>query len=427
MSDLNNSNVEHVHQAGCCCCEPEDDLLGKRFCVHEEAQYRCFLWEMFSRHFRLSLVGGALLYLVLSWVDYFLFERAFSVALNVRMAATVVTLAAVGMALIGVRSLSVHLWVQAGISFLVMATVEWASVMAPHEFRHLYMLAMLLGWMFAVILMRLPLRMATWLMVISTVMHAYLSIVVHHESLSVCLVECSALLAAGLMLGAGSYFLDKGSRDLYIQLREVRRQRDLLKSSNALLEQKSFHDSLTGLHNRRSFEERFDLECRRAARLGARIGVMVIDVDAFKQYNDSCGHLAGDDCLRRVATILSTAARRSGDLVARFGGEEFVVVWPDSSLQDVYEEAERLRRGVEALAIFHPKALGQRVTISIGVACHTPSDDLNALCLFEAADTALYRAKHAGRNQVDVEVLGVPPASDLSSGFAFHFMEKKHA
>ena len=310
VSDVSHGNSVQVPLAGSCCCKPECSPLEQRFCSHEEAHYRRFLWEMFSRHFQLSLVGGAVLYLVLSWVDYSLFEQTVHYAFVVRAAASALTVAAVAIALMAVRDLYVHQWVQAAFCFLVMVTVEWASVLAPSEFRHLYLLAMLLGWMFAVILMRLPLRIATWLMLIGAVMHAGISTMVRHEPASVWFVECSAILAAGLMLGAGAYFLDKGSRDLYIQLREVRRQRDLLKSSNTLLEQKSLRDSLTGLHNRRSFEERFDLECRRAARMGASIGVMVIDVDAFKQYNDSCGHLAGDECLRRVATVLSTASRR---------------------------------------------------------------------------------------------------------------------
>jgi diguanylate cyclase (GGDEF)-like protein len=178
------------------------------------------------------------------------------------------------------------------------------------------------------------------------------------------------------------------------------RARDLT-AANAQLEQISKVDSLTGVNNRRSFDEAIEDEWRRAVRLGTPLSLMILDLDRFKEFNDLYGHPAGDECLRRVARLLQEALQRFSDMVARYGGEEFVIVMPNTWLAGAADLAERIRAGVHALAITHEAGTEPRVvTVSLGIACLVPTPASGPKDLLEAADAALYRAKREGRNCV---------------------------
>ncbi|MFN3302709.1 MAG: diguanylate cyclase, partial [Roseateles sp.] len=168
-----------------------------------------------------------------------------------------------------------------------------------------------------------------------------------------------------------------------------------LKAQADLLRELAFVDGLTGVHNRRHFDARLQAESRRAQRSRAPLAVALADVDHFKRYNDALGHLAGDDCLRRVAAALRTCLRRPTDLLARYGGEEFVCLLPDTDLAGAIDVAQRMEDAVRALGLPHPGIDG-RVTVSLGVAAGSSAGP----GLVEAADKALYLAKAAGRGRV---------------------------
>ncbi|WP_244818202.1 diguanylate cyclase [Caballeronia sp. Lep1P3] len=158
-------------------------------------------------------------------------------------------------------------------------------------------------------------------------------------------------------------------------------------------------DSLTGLSNRRALDRRLGEEWRRARRSDAPVSALFVDVDYFKLYNDTYGHATGDDALVAVADCIQNAAQRPGDILARYGGEEFVIVLPGTSSDAAISFAERLRGGVEALAIPNSGSAKGILTISIGCATAHPRHSETALRLLESADAALYRAKRAGRNR----------------------------
>jgi diguanylate cyclase (GGDEF)-like protein/PAS domain S-box-containing protein len=158
-------------------------------------------------------------------------------------------------------------------------------------------------------------------------------------------------------------------------------------------------DGLTGLANRRSFDERLEQEWRRAERIGESLALIVLDVDFFKRYNDRFGHAQGDECLRRVAGILA-GGRRISDMAARIGGEEFCLILPNTDGQGAVLVAEAIRSGVEMLRMDHPESPLGRVTVSVGAAAARPRRDDTASALLAAADRALYDAKGAGRNRV---------------------------
>jgi len=182
----------------------------------------------------------------------------------------------------------------------------------------------------------------------------------------------------------------------------IERTRELDEANRKLLVL-SEHDGLTGVANRRKFDEVWQAEWLRALRQNSPLSVIMADIDYFKAYNDCYGHQAGDACLKNVARAIEAQAQRSGELVARYGGEEFVVVLPNVTETDAWRVAEAIRSDVEALAIPHARnPAAAVVTLSLGVAGCVPDLDLDidAASLLAEADKRLYTAKEHGRNQV---------------------------
>jgi diguanylate cyclase (GGDEF)-like protein/PAS domain S-box-containing protein len=181
-----------------------------------------------------------------------------------------------------------------------------------------------------------------------------------------------------------------------------KRAEEQLARANDRLQHMANEDGLTGLANRRHFDEMLESEYRRASRSGTALSLLMIDVDCFKAYNDRYGHPAGDRCLRDIAGALREIAGRPGDLVARYGGEEIAIVLPDTPADGAVTIAERARAAVGSLGIPHLGNLAATtVTISIGVATMTPADPLGSPDeLIQAADRALYGAKQNGRDRV---------------------------
>ncbi|NTW06129.1 MAG: diguanylate cyclase, partial [Peptococcaceae bacterium] len=147
--------------------------------------------------------------------------------------------------------------------------------------------------------------------------------------------------------------------------------------------------------------EYFPQEWKRAVREQSSISIIMCDIDHFKIYNDTYGHIEGDECLRKVAATLSKTLRRPADMVARYGGEEFVVILPNTDLNGAMSIAETLRSEIEAENIDHINSkVSNKVTISLGVASVIPVESLDAKALLDCADQALYKAKESGRNRV---------------------------
>ncbi len=174
-----------------------------------------------------------------------------------------------------------------------------------------------------------------------------------------------------------------------------------LKAQTDFLRSLAFIDGLTGVANRRQYNERLATEWRACQRSGKPLGLIMIDVDFFKFYNDHYGHEAGDDCLRAVSRRLKELPMRSRDLLARYGGEEFVLLMPEADLDGTRRMAELIRGGIEDLAIPHSASTtAEVVTASLGAASLVPDEDLEARQLQAEADRLLYEAKRQGRNRV---------------------------
>lgn len=173
-----------------------------------------------------------------------------------------------------------------------------------------------------------------------------------------------------------------------------------LEAANKELHRLATHDSLTAVANRRRFDEYFELEWRRMKRELLPLSLILCDIDFFKAYNDTYGHLAGDFCLQQVASVILRSARRPGDLVARYGGEEFAVILSNTPAEGALKVAEKIRDNLRALEIDHAGSqIDQYVTLSLGVSTTFPKSETASAMLIASADKALYQAKGKGRDR----------------------------
>ncbi|MCY1213283.1 Chemotaxis response regulator protein-glutamate methylesterase [compost metagenome] len=214
-------------------------------------------------------------------------------------------------------------------------------------------------------------------------------------------------LVARIRYHSRSYVALLQRDEAYRALRESQQQ---LLETNLVLQRLMNSDGLTGLSNRRHFDEYLDMEWSRALREQNELSLLMIDVDHFKAFNDNFGHVAGDDALRRVAEAIRTCCSRATDLAARYGGEEFAMVLPGTAAGGARLLAEKVRRTVEALCIRHDlPAPGSVLSVSVGVATLTPKLGQSSLVLVDLADQGLYRAKNNGRNQVAMAEVDTGP------------------
>lgn len=184
---------------------------------------------------------------------------------------------------------------------------------------------------------------------------------------------------------------------------DLARARQQAAEANEQLSRQSATDGLTGITNRRRFDEILGTEWLRAARSGGCLSLLMVDIDHFKRFNDHYGHVAGDECLRQVTRLLHSCVRRAGEIVARYGGEEFVVLLPGAEVSHAEELAQRCLDGIGRLALPHAASpTARHVTFSIGIAHVFPSASHDPASLVNAADTAMYRAKMAGRRRYEV-------------------------
>lgn len=202
----------------------------------------------------------------------------------------------------------------------------------------------------------------------------------------------------GLQLGASDYLTKPYVFPLVLARIAIQAE---LRKKTLLLEELAHLDGLTDIPNRRSFDLRFDEEWRRATRKNSCLSLCIIDVDFFKQYNDHYGHAQGDKCLKIIAATLADSIRRSGDFIARFGGEEFILLLPNTDGTLAEQFAEKIRKKIESKRIKHEySACSDKVTVSLGVMTVTPSLEMDRHAIVHEADLNLYKAKRLGRNKV---------------------------
>jgi two-component system chemotaxis family response regulator WspR len=207
-------------------------------------------------------------------------------------------------------------------------------------------------------------------------------------------------LIARIRAHSKSYLTQLQRDNAFQALRQLQQE---LEESNEELQKLSCLDGLTGIANRRRFDEFINNECLRSSRENSSLSLILIDIDFFKPYNDNYGHLAGDGCLRKVATALSEVVHRPADLVARYGGEEFGVVLPATDVAGAVQVAESIAAKINKMKIPHQfSGVADYITLSMGVASKVACENSSPTDLINLADQALYDAKESGRNQFKV-------------------------
>jgi len=212
------------------------------------------------------------------------------------------------------------------------------------------------------------------------------------------------ILARGILAGADDFLYKPVSEIVLLakvraMLRIVALQQDIHEAHRQLKELSTL-DGLTGIPNRRHFDETLGAEWKRCLRLDAPLSLIISDVDFFKQFNDIYGHQAGDACLRTVAGALHESLFRVEDTVARYGGEEFAAILPGTDIEGALAVAERMRRSTRELRIPHDRGIDGLISCSFGAACITPTASETPMKLLQSADSGLYIAKRDGRNRV---------------------------
>jgi len=193
------------------------------------------------------------------------------------------------------------------------------------------------------------------------------------------------------------------------KIKELEETKHELEKANAILEQLSYYDKLTGIANRHSLENHFNMMLKKAVRNGEELSALMVDIDCFKEFNDNYGHVEGDICLRKIANEIKHTLKRPLDFVARYGGEEFIVLLPETNLKGALNVAEDIKERIVDMKIAHKYSkAAEIVTVSIGAVALAPSKGDSIDGIVNVADKALYEAKSKGRNRVVAFTPGVP-------------------
>lgn len=295
-------------------------------------------------------------------------------------------------------------WI-AGLSVIVFAAF------IPSEFRFAYHLGMIPIQVFAMAVLRYNLRhmvtvslsllLCYFIMLITTPQLTGLDYMDKLIKIFMPIFICFWLI----LMGMGFYLanaMERSDRESFIQNKLLTIEAERLTILTQQLHRLSTTDSLTGVANRRSFEDNFEKEWRRAIRHQLPLSLIMIDVDYFKRYNDTYGHQQGDECLKAISQVMASHCQRPSDFCARFGGEEFIVLLAQSDKSEARLLAQSICDAVEALQIPHSGSHHQVCTISVGVASVLPTEDGKQDDLLRHADQAMYMAKANGRNRVEV-------------------------
>ncbi len=364
---------------------------------------------------RSGLILGVVIYTLFGMIDWLLMRDMIGVVWFLRFGALALVLLFINLHSVRRPASARPGQVRYFSTLLIALAIEGIIALASPQARDAYLMTLVLLFLFSFILLQTPFQYALRIALTVVMLHnVVLVAVAAAPALELIIHNIVLFSAAGIAL-LTSYLLEGSERRAYLQNLLVQRQKAELEEVNSRLERLSVEDPLTGLANRRRFEAILDEEWRRCLRQELPLAVMMVDVDGFKLYNDTYGHQAGDECLSRVAQELKLFARRPGDCVARFGGEEFVIVWPGATADEAYLEMQKLVNQIRSLRIrHHVSPVCDVVTVSAGIAACVPGGNDNPFRLVRDADMALYHAKRQGRNRcVRAVEQASPPSADI--------------
>lgn len=354
------------------------------------------------------LMGGLLFYLGFSWTDFYL--GGDNGALIFTMRAILAAIAFAAVIWIPRSKYAYHLITIAAVGVLLVGlsviTFIW---LIPGELKYAYHLGLIPIQIFTMVALRQSYRSVLVVSVILLVCYVISAVVIDQPLSNPTLNELVGIFVPMFIMfwvllivmgGYMAFMMESAFRSDFMKNRLLALEAERLQYLSGRLHILSTTDSLTGIANRRFFEDSLDAEWRRGKRTGSCLSLVMVDIDRFKDYNDHYGHQKGDECLRRLAGKMAEFCNRPADVCARYGGEEFVLLLPETSGSDAVWMVEKMRTEIEALKIEHGATGLGYVTISAGVASTVPTDENTADELLSQADRLLYEAKARGRNQV---------------------------
>ncbi len=366
-----------------------------------EARFQLYFTQRYRSYVRIAIVLGALMLIAGGIAEWFYLPAAFAKSWYIRLLILFLLAGAWQLLQTDLYRRYYQPFVLAA-SLILNAGLLLLALLNDPPNKHLYYSAMIIVQIFIFVLTRLQFKyslLSTLFMLFEgNLFLFYIDVVPLVESLS---LNYLWLCGSALTLCV-SYLLERSIRTHFLHTRILGLEKSNLTATNLRLQDKLLEDSMTHTLNRRGFDDTFAEEWNRALRNHYSLALIMFDIDYFKQYNDTYGHIAGDECLKTVANVPLTLAKRTGDLVARYGGEEFAIILVGTSLEDAKQIAETIRDEIERLGIPHCNSpVSKVITISCGVAAMIPSEQIDRRKLVEQADKALYSAKNNGRNRVE--------------------------
>lgn len=373
--------------------------LRLRFSARLESQFQDYYAKTFGNYRRASMMIALLVIGAVGILDVIVFGEYWETIAKVRYGLGLPFVLIVSAVIFSKHYERLQQEIVTQCCLFISFTATVLLLLGPDSAFSLYMSAYLLLALFAGTIARLAFKRAAMVMILTSVGFNLLILYWRPQPLDVIASYNAYFTCCAFMALAANYYMEMSIRREFVQQKMIRLERNQLKELNAQLQRMATIDPLTGVNNRRQMENNLDAEWRRADRNKTSLSLLMVDIDAFKKYNDGYGHQAGDACLEKVASCIADSFKRSADSVARYGGEEFVVILPDTEAEQAAQLAGALCRNVQELGIKHDYSeAAPEITLSIGVATCKPTADQSPEVLVGWADEALYEAKESGRN-----------------------------
>ncbi len=373
--------------------------LRLRFSAQLERQFQIYYAKIFSNYRRASMMIALLVIGAVGFLDIIVFGEHWRTIAMVRYGLGLPFVLIVALIIFSKHYERLQQEIVTHCCLFISFMATTLLLLGPDSAFPLYLSAYLLLALFAGTIARLAFKRAAVVMLLTSLSFNILITCFRPQPLDVIASYNAYFTCCVFMALAANYYMEMSIRREFVQQKMINLERSQLKKLNAKLQHMATIDPLTRVDNRRKMENNLDAEWRRADRNKTRLSLLMVDIDAFKKYNDGYGHQAGDACLEKVARCIAGSFKRSADSVARYGGEEFVVILPDTESEQAAQLADALCHNVQDLGIKHEFSDAAReITLSIGVATCQPVAQQTPESLVGWADEALYEAKEAGRN-----------------------------
>ncbi len=386
--------------------ELKKSFFNLKFSKEIEGKFREYLYSQMKDFMQFSILLGIAIYFMFGLLDYVVYHDVYKTLFFFRYVIGGPPLVIVGYLIMKSKT-ERQIQILFTVTLIIAGLVIIAMIFFLDDPTQRYYAGLTIVMLYAYIAVGLRFRYTLFIGLSLLLIYLVLAFLIKKPDESFFISNFFFLIFFNLIGMISSFWYEKSQRKMFILSSLVELERGEFEKANKKLKELSVTDHLTKLPNRRYFQEFIEREWKRAIRYKEHISAIMVDIDFFKRYNDALGHQRGDMVLRKVANALKSITRRAGDLVARFGGEEFIIILGRTREESAIKIAEKIRKSVEELKIKHPDSnISEYITVSLGVASVIPIKETSCEKLIKAADEALYKAKERGRNRVEKKEVG---------------------